>query len=138
MWEGWTNNPRSRDHYFLVAIDEWFYGTIAGIENTGVAYSTFAIRPYVTGPLTQAQGRVDTIRGPISSSWQIAAGRLNLTVEIPVGSVAEVFVPGEDPGRVEVESALPGPQFQVARVEAGRVVFEVGAGRWTFHAAAPL
>jgi alpha-L-rhamnosidase len=134
IWEGWTNTPRSRGHYFLGTIDDWFYGSVAGIQNTGIAYSTLTIRPYVTGPLTHASARIDTVRGRVSSSWRIKHKTLTLEVEVPIGSVAEVFVPGDNPRRINIDSAR---SARVARIEDGHVIFEIGPGEWTFRTAAP-
>ncbi len=66
---------------------------IAGIQPTGAAFSTFDIKPE-TGGLSFAQATIPTVKGDISTKWEIVSpGKLALSFTIPANSTALVHVP---------------------------------------------
>ena len=91
----------------------------AGIGQRTAGYEDIVIAPVLGGGLTWAQARQETVRGLISSSWQLEAERLRLEVELPPGPDSVLIVPAEDggtsrmvvePGRHAVEVDLRGSQ----------------------------
>ena len=81
----------------------------------------------------------DSIRGRIATDWHVKAGRLSLTVTIPVNAVATVHLPTANPLNI-TESGKPVAQADGLKVlppETGGAVFEMGSGTYTFNAAAP-
>ncbi|UMG94816.1 Ig-like domain repeat protein [Nocardioides sp. TF02-7] len=131
MWEAW-DDYRSRNHYFLGTIDDWFYEDLVGIEPTAPGYREISIAPQVVGDLESASGSVTTPLGEVAASWALAGGELSLDVEVPVGATAVVSVPVAD-GQVVAapEGAEP------VGTEDGRALFEVGSGSWAFTAGEP-
>jgi alpha-L-rhamnosidase len=136
MWEHWALEARSRGHYFLGTVDDWFYRYVAGIrasEETG--YRDITIAPAVTGQMTHAKATTRTPYGVVGSEWRRTGDRLTLTVTVPVGARATVHVPAGDPSAV-TESGRPLARAAgVGRVSEadGAVLVEVGSGRYTFR-----
>lgn len=108
-WDG--GSGQSQDHFMLGAIDSWFTGRLAGIQQVpgSIGYRKLLIDPAVVGDLTHAEGRYQTPYGEVRTSWTKASDGIRLTVDVPPGSTAEVHVPGS--GQVH----------------------NVGSGTWTFH-----
>ena len=94
MWEHWALDARSRGHYFLGTVDDWFYHDVAGIspsEETG--YRNVSIAPAVTDQMEWARASTRTPYGPVSSSWESTGDRLTMDVDVPVVSTATVRIP---------------------------------------------
>jgi alpha-L-rhamnosidase len=123
-WEGWTG--QSHIHDTLISIGAWFIEGVAGIRSDGKSpgFQHFLIKPAVVGDLTSARAKYHSINGDIVSYWRIENGVFKLTVTVPPGTTAGVFVPGEGPVRT-----------QAAGPAAGGRQFEVAAGTHTFEAA---
>ncbi len=129
MWEFWSADARSRDHYFQGTVTEWLYFDVAGLRPVGDGWRRIVVRPAARGDLSSARLSVRTVRGQASSEWSRHGKTLHLEVEVPVGSTAEVHVPAAATADVTV---APGGGLTPTRVEPGFVVYEVGSGRWRF------
>src|SRR4051794_4232616 len=110
MWESWEDDTcstaRSRDHAFMGAIDDWFYGHVAGIQPTAPGFATVQIKPYLGGGLNSASAHESSPLGRVSSAWTRSGTRFKLSVHIPVGARATVFVPATGAAAVS-ESGRP-------------------------------
>lgn len=93
---------RSRDHAMMGHIQEWFTRGLAGIDKASPGYRDIIIRPYVPDNAVQpADSRTTSVDatigsafGTIGSGWQLAGdGSLTMSVTIPVGTSATVYVP---------------------------------------------
>lgn len=128
MWEHWALEARSRGHYFLGTVDDWFFHDVAGIKASITdGYRDITIAPAVTGEMDWARATTQTPFGPVTSDWRNRSHALELRVEVPVGSTATVKVPAANVHAV-TESGEP-----VAGVDAGATVdVTVGSGRYTF------
>jgi alpha-L-rhamnosidase len=147
-WDGWTPEKGFQDpgmnsfnHYSLGSCGKWLYENVAGIaqDPLSTGYDRIVIRPQIGKELTSASAHYDSIHGRIASEWQMKAGRLVLTVTIPVNVTATVHVPTSTPSRV-TESGKPLAQatgIKVLPAEPGAAVIELGSGIYTFNAAAP-
>ena len=101
LWENWEGDKHkgvgSRNHIMLGGFDgPFFYGNLAGITNTGLAWSTISIAPTPCGDLTVVDATVSTIRGDIKVKW--ARPKANsvdfiLNVSIPSNSIASLKIP---------------------------------------------
>ena len=69
---------------------------LMGVEPLEPGFSKMRIRPQ-PGPLTFAEAVVPTIKGPVKLSYSTEGG-FSMEVEIPAGTVAEVWVPLPDGG----------------------------------------
>jgi alpha-L-rhamnosidase len=128
-WEGWTG--QSHIHDTLISIGAWFTQGLAGIRSDGKSpgFKHFMIKPAVVGDITFVKAKYRSIRGDIVSDWRIDNGRFKLSVTVPPGTTATVFVPGEGPVRTEAPKSPD---------RTGNRSFEVASGTYTFETAMPL
>lgn len=94
MWEMWDTGTRSRNHYFKGTVAQWLYEHVAGLVPGDAGYRKFTVRPNATVGLSWARLEFESVRGRIGVAWARVDGVLRLTVDVPVGSTAEVHVPG--------------------------------------------
>jgi len=128
-WETWshTGPQQSLDHAFLGTINDWLYHDLAGISPAAPGFAQILIRPAPPAGLDHAEASVDTVRGPVASSWQRAGNGLELTVEIPANTTAEVDVPVSDSGHV---SSTSGARY--LRTDGGYAIYTVSSGQHHF------
>lgn len=138
LWEDWVAKTPDGDlrpvSYSLPAygggIAAWLYKMVAGINSLEAGYKRSRIAPVLDprGRLTYAEAKTDTPYGVLSSRWEIADGKMTLSVDIPANTQAEIVLPGiEDLTGVSVN----GSALDDALVESGAVV--VGSGKYKFE-----
>ncbi len=99
LWELWQNKTgpsmNSHNHPMFGGVGAWMYEALAGInyDDKAPGYRHISFRPQMVRDLNWASGSIDTPRGVVASSWSRQPGVINLTVDIPVGSDAEVVLP---------------------------------------------
>lgn len=142
-WDGWTQesgfqspNMNSLNHYSLGSVGEWLYRYVAGIDQDpgGTGYERILVRPRPGGGLTSARARYDSIRGTISSEWEISDGAFRLKTTVPANTTATVYVPASD-GAGVTEGGGPAGEaegVEFLREEKGAAVFAVGSGEYEF------
>ena len=93
-WDAMMDGSQSLNHCMLGHVMEWFYGYVLGIRQApgAVGWKRVWIAPE-PGPLTWAQGSVDTPAGRIVCSWRIEEGEFRLKTEIPAGVEATALLP---------------------------------------------
>ncbi|MCK9794071.1 glycoside hydrolase family 78 protein [Isoptericola sp. 4D.3] len=134
IWERWdsmladgTVNPgemTSFNHYALGSVADWLHRVVAGLAPLEPGYRRLAVAPRPGGGLTRAEARHVTPYGVAEVAWAIEAGgegdELVVRFRVPVGTTAEVDVPGAAPavvGHGEHEVRVPARAAQ-APVEA--------------------
>ena len=127
-WESWTG--QSHIHDTLISIGAWFTQGLAGIRSDGASpgFKHFVIKPAAVGDLTFAKATYRSIHGDIVSDWRIEGGTFKLSVTVPPGTTATVFVPGEGPIRTQARRS---PSTGVS----GDRRFDVPAGTHAFETA---
>jgi hypothetical protein len=137
MWEHWALEARSRGHYFLGTVDDWFFHSVAGIRASAeTGYRDLTIAPQVTRHLGWAKATTRTPYGPVTSDWKRDGGTLRLAVTVPVGARATVELPAQNAWAV-TEGGRPVAKadgVRTVRQDDGTVLVEVGSGRYTFVA----
>ena len=157
LWNGDTADPamNSGNHVMLVGdLGIWFFEYLGGIkaDPKTPGFKHFIMHPNVVGDLTSAKAQYDSVRGFISSSWNLdkEAGKFTWTVVIPANTTATVSVPTSNPDSLAINTARlvivppePGEirmvkynkktdAFDVGQLEKkaadGRVEFELGSG----------
>jgi len=126
----------SFNHYAYGAIGDWMYRVITGLDTyeDGAGYKHIKIQPHIGGGLTMAAADLQTYYGKLSSSWKLENEGLKLEVEIPVNTMADIFVPANSAGTIE-ESGKPISQntdLKVGAAENGWVKVTVGSGKYLF------
>jgi alpha-L-rhamnosidase len=121
LWELWNNkvgpSMNSHNHPMLGSVGAWFYQALAGInpDPSVPGFRKIVIRPQIVRDLRSASGTIETMRGPVTSSWTHTPGVVRVEVTVPVNSEAQVVIPkDEEMGDVVVR-------------EGRRVVWEKGA-----------
>ncbi len=112
LWEHWKEESRSRGHYFLGTLDDWLYGTVAGLAPLAPGWREALIAPRVIGTgIDHAEAAVRTPFGEISVRWRVEGPEVVLTCTVPVGVRAVVELPGlrraVEAGTHEVRAAVP-------------------------------
>lgn len=90
------------------SIDAWFYKYLAGIQldDKNPAFASFQVKPLPLDNLGTAKGRIETIRGTVSSEWKKINGQFTLKLEVPFNTSAIVYIPGNQGDEVK-EGGLP-------------------------------
>ncbi|HET7725301.1 MAG TPA: family 78 glycoside hydrolase catalytic domain [Propionibacteriaceae bacterium] len=106
VWERWdsmlpdgTINPgqmTSFNHYALGAVADWLHRSVGGLAPAEPGYRRVVVRPLVGTALDCAQVSYDSAYGHHAVSWTRSGTRVELSVTVPVGTTAEVWVPGTD------------------------------------------
>ncbi|QDE41179.1 hydrolase [Luteibacter pinisoli] len=94
LWEHWKLASRSRGHYFLGTVDDWLFEDMAGLRPLAPGWRRFAVQPALTGWLDHASATVMTPYGEASVAWRKVNGHVEAEVVVPVGTEAEVGLPG--------------------------------------------
>ncbi len=135
MWEHWALEARSRGHYFLGTVDDWFYHHVAGIQaSKTTGYRDLTIAPAVTGEMDWARATTQTPFGPVASDWHRRGRTLTLDVDVPVGTTATIHVPAANPHAVRESGDRLAEANGVIDVRSadGKVLVKVGSGRYSF------
>lgn len=136
IWERWdgikpdgtfqTATMNSFNHYAYGAIGDWMYQHVAGIQRTGdvPAYRKITISPKPGGGLNFVRASLESPYGKISSFWQIEDGNMEMHIEVPTNTDAEIiFPPNADLARVKM--------FDKSVVVSNTRI-NVGSGRYVF------
>ena len=102
VWERWEyltgDAMNSHNHPMMATVDAWFYRHLLGINPSfdHPGFSRFTLKPCLPKALEWAEGSLDTVKGTIRSAWRRKGRALVWNVDIPAGSVADVWVPAAD------------------------------------------
>jgi hypothetical protein len=127
FWEAWGENARSHNHAFRGTIDDWLFQYLAGIQATSPGYQTAKIQPYPVGDIRHAEASILTPLGELSSAWKRSETGFELTVKVPVGTTAEVYVPAAGGDEVTQEGGA-----EPIAGKDGYVGYKVGSGQYRF------
>lgn len=112
------------------SVGVWFYEALAGLapawEQPGFRH--FAIRPQVTRELDWVKAEHDSIAGTIGVAWAWHGREIELAVEVPSGSRAQIHVPAGSPDAVKAPASA-----RLAGMDGRRAVFEAAGGRHVFR-----
>jgi alpha-L-rhamnosidase len=86
----------SHCHPMYGSVGKWLYTHIAGITPLCAGFDKIQIRPYMPKKLLSAEATVNTIKGDVTVKWNKAYGKINLLVDIPNGSEANVIFGGKE------------------------------------------
>jgi alpha-L-rhamnosidase len=134
LWEAWNGN--AFNFTSLGAVGAWMFEALGGIrpdpEQPG--YRRIIVRPRAVDGLTWARASTRTPYGKVAVQWRKAGAAFALSVMIPCGSTAEVWVPARSATAVREsgQATARAPHVRYLRMEAGCAVYETGSGRYRF------
>jgi alpha-L-rhamnosidase len=146
IWERWdglktngtfqTPSMNSFNHYAYGAIGDWMYRVMAGLDTyqDGVGYKHIRIWPHIGGGFTNVSASLQTYYGELSSGWKLYGNRALMDIEIPVNTIADVYIPANNAGEI-AEGGKPLSAFKeivVKGKEEGFVVVQLGSGLYHF------
>jgi alpha-L-rhamnosidase len=100
-WDGWTEHKgfqtpamNSFNHYSLGSIGEWMFRSVAGIGQSpeSAGFASIQIRPQFDASLSYVDAAYDSIQGRIATRWERDGEAIDLTVELPANTSADVYL----------------------------------------------
>ncbi len=111
IWERWNSYTKEKgfgpvsmnsfNHYAFGSVTEWFYSGIGGMkpDKKNPGFENIIIQPQfdlrTIEPLTRATVSYDSVRGKISSRWEVEADSITLIITIPANATATVILPSK-------------------------------------------
>jgi alpha-L-rhamnosidase len=92
----WSDQMNSFNHYAYGSIGNWLYKVVAGLDMDAesTAYKKIKIEPKFAGiSLTYGKASYESMYGKILSSWRLTNDEVEMQVEIPVNTTAEILLP---------------------------------------------
>lgn len=155
IWERWNSFTKDKgfggkqnaemnsfSHYAFGAVCEWMFRTLAGIDTEGVGYQHIIIKPSPATPgrnsgretINWVKAHYDSIHGRITSRWTRSANKFELETTIPANTTATVYLPAKAMAGVTESGRRVArvPGVKCLRMEDGRAVLSVPAGKYTF------
>lgn len=136
MWERWDSikpdgsfqdaGMNSFNHYAYGSVGEWMYANIAGIAPAAPGFREILVRPRPGGGVTEAEGRYDSVRGPVITRWKLDDDGFRLALTVPANTTAEVWIPATEAAQVTHGTS------EFLRMEDGCAVFAAGSGTHRF------
>ncbi len=99
LWELWQlrtgPSMNSHNHPMFGSVGAWLYKYLAGIRlaENSQGFEKILIQPQMVRDLAHAGASLQTLRGPILSSWSRDGRSVTLQATVPVGSEAEISSP---------------------------------------------
>ena len=110
LWERWENlegaGMNSHNHIMLGSVDPWFYKCLAGINAIEPGWKSLRIKPYIPSDMNYVSASVNTIRGRIHVSWEKTGDYLRIVTQIPIGSIAELWLPKQKSTSTIIEGEM--------------------------------
>ena len=142
LGEHWPADTRSRNHHFFGAIVQWFYEDLAGIRPLEPGFRKIEFKPEIpTTGLDGVSASYESVRGLVATRWKRTATGLELDVTVPPNATGRVHVPASnsravtEAGGGKAVIADKADSVKLIGVEGGRLVYEVGSGRYQFRVA---
>ncbi|MET8513668.1 alpha-L-rhamnosidase [Streptomyces sp. NPDC005077] len=136
MWERWDSikpdgsfqdaGMNSFNHYAYGSVGEWMYANIVGIAPAAPGFRKIRVRPRPGGGVTEAEGRYDSVRGPVTTRWKVDEDGFRLALTVPANTTAEVWIPAAGAAQVTHGTS------EFIRMEDGCAVFAAGSGTHRF------
>ena len=124
----------SQNHCMMDHIEEWFFSQLGGIRNTGDAYGTIQLCPWIPADMPTADVSILSPRGEVRMAWNRTTSSTTYTIAIPANAVAEVVLPivnglklYEGNAELSTLSSVSGVEYKDSSVR-----FTLGSGEYTF------
>ena len=101
-WNSWTPEDgfadpgmNSLNHAALGSVADWLHRHLAGLAPGAPGYRTMLVRPRPAAGIEWARASHESPNGFHSVEWNLDRRRLEVTVEVPPNTFADVVVPGK-------------------------------------------
>lgn len=145
--EGYTTTPEywdvgdlSQNHCMMDHIEEWFFTQLGGIQNTGTAFDTFKIEPFMPDDLPQSDISTACQYGTIRSAWTRNGDDTEFIFEVPAGTQATIIIPvAEGKSLYDNRSLLEAGKDGIISVNYadGKATIVAGSGNYKLTTAEP-
>lgn len=141
IWERWeyatSQGMNSHNHPMYASVSAFFYKHLAGITVADASgFDRFTVKPYIPTDLDHAQAALNTVRGKVFSGWEKKDSGVLYTIEVPVGSQAECFLPFNGQSITESGKDLQEVEgVTVCGTKADRIHMRLGSGEYSFFIA---
>ncbi len=94
-WDAADTAFSSQDHFMCGEVMEWFYHGLVGIQPdlSGPGFKKIIINPGISSGLASATASYNSANGLITNQWSVAGNLATMTMTIPPGSTATVYLP---------------------------------------------
>jgi alpha-L-rhamnosidase len=127
----------SFNHYAYGAVGAWMYATVAGldIDHTQPGYKHILLKPHPGGDLTYARAKLDSVYGPVESSWRLEDEKLFWKIVVPANTTATAWLPGAAGKRVREggREVAQADGVQWLKNEDGASVYALSSGVYHFE-----
>ncbi len=135
-WDSFANS--SQNHPMLGHAERWLWEGLAGFQTdeSGPGFARVIIRPQMPPGIDSVTASHQSSHGSIASAWTRRGAGVELTVTVPVNTVATVYVPTQNLATV-TESGGPVATARgvtATRPVAGALAIDVGSGHYDFVA----
>lgn len=146
LWERWEKleggGMNSHNHIMLGSVDTWFYKTLAGINSVEPGWKKLRIKPFLPNDMNYVSASIRTILGLIYSAWEKIENKIKFTFTIPIGSIAEIWLPIKNDNSIIKEGdtiiwksnktieAIN--QICYLDIKRNHVIFKIGSGYYEF------
>jgi alpha-L-rhamnosidase len=137
QWEYWPGRG-SHNHHQYGCVNQWLMEYLAGIRPAAPGFKKILLAPGPVGGLEWVKAHYDSHHGRVAIHWRHRGGTLEVDCVVPANTAAELRLPTSDPAAVR-EGAGPADKaagVKYVKAEAGKAIYELGAGAYKF--AAPL
>ena len=138
LWEHWaySDNTFSHNHPMFGSVSQWFYRWLGGIQPhpESIGFDHIVIKPQMPEGLEWVNCSYDSIRGKIASRWRKTDDTAVLNIEIPVNTVATVYLPSSKYNEIK-ENDIPIENIsgiQYDHCEGNTVVCQIQSGQYRF------
>ena len=135
----------SQNHIMLGSVDTFFYKHLAGISLEKDGWEKVKIKPHLVGDEKFASAKIKTILGEFQVSWERGENLFKLSVVIPFGAEADVFIPklwdefnlkeGEDLlfGNEQIKEFKERNDIKIKEMSEENIILNLGSGQYYFE-----
>ena len=140
IWENWkailpdgTVLPVSYNHYAFGCVGEWMYRYLGGIHAAQPGYKKIRIAPHIDCGLSYVKSQHESVFGMIQSEWTIAGNQVNINIQIPENTTAEIVLPKAKGAQVKESGILLSNKPSICVYEKQPdMLCKVGSGNYRF------
>jgi alpha-L-rhamnosidase len=135
LWEDW-NGKSSHSHPMYGSVIRWFFKSLAGInpQTSTDGDNHFIIKPTICGDLNFVRAKYNSVYGEIFSEWKIENGDVSFNVEVPVNTIASVYLPCNNTSKI-AENGInirDNKSILSMNISGDTTILKIGSGKYQF------